>query len=60
MALDKFPERARVSEPAKDALMAALWAEVQRLKAHLAARDATAHEPRQDAHHARGPPAQTP
>jgi transposase len=40
--------------------MVTLWAEVQRLKARLAALEATRHEPRQDAHHSRVPPSHTP
>jgi transposase len=39
--------------------MAALWAEVQTLKARLAALEATPDEPRQDAHHASMPPSRT-
>jgi transposase len=40
--------------------MAALWAEVQLLKARLAALEAKPHEPRKDAHHSSVPPSQTP
>jgi transposase len=58
--MDKLPELARFSEPEKDALIAALWAEVQRLKAQLAALAATSHEPRKDAHNSSVPPSQTP
>jgi transposase len=39
--------------------MAALWAEVQTLKARLAALAATPYEPHQDAHHASMPPSRT-
>jgi transposase len=60
MAMDKLPELARLSEPEKDALMAALWAELQRLKAQLAALEAKSHEPRKDAHNSSVPPSQTP
>ena len=38
----------------------ALWAEVQRLTARLAALEATSHEPRKDAHHSSVPPSHTP
>ncbi len=48
--MHKRPELERLAEQAKDALMAALWAEVQRLKARLAALEAKPHEPRKDAH----------
>jgi transposase len=58
--MDKRPERERVSEPEKDALIAALWAEVQRLTARLAALETKAPAPRQDAHHSRVPPSHTP
>jgi len=36
-----------------------LWAEVQRLKTRLAAREAKAHEPRKDAHQSSVPPSHT-
>src|SRR5262245_51781942 len=58
--MDQRPELARLSEPEKDALIAALWAEVQRLKGRLAALEANPHAPRKDAHHASAPPAHTP
>jgi transposase len=58
--MDKLPELERLSEPEKDALILALWAEGQRLNTRLAALAATAHEPRKDAHTASVPPSQTP
>jgi transposase len=58
--MDKLPELEQLSEPEKDALMAALWAEVQRLKARLAALEAKQREPRKDAHNSSGSPSQTP
>ncbi len=58
--MDKLPELERLSEPEKDALIAALWAEVQRLKARLAALEAKPHEPRKDAHNSSVPPSHTP
>jgi transposase len=58
--MDKLPELGRLSEPEKDALIAALWAEVQLLKARLAALEAKPHEPRKDAHNSSVPPSQTP
>jgi transposase len=58
--MDKRPELERLSEPEKDALILALWAEVQRLQSRLAALEATSHEARKDAHNSRVPPAQTP
>ena len=58
--MDKRPELDRLSESEKDALITALWTEVQRLKARLAALEAKPHEPRKDAHHSSVPPSQTP
>jgi transposase len=58
--MDKLPAVERLSEPEKDALMAALWAEGQRLKARLAALEGKPHEPHKDAHNARVPPSHTP
>ena len=58
--MDKRPELERLSEAEKDALILALWAEVQRLQSRLAALEAKSHEPRQDAHHSSVPPSQTP
>ena len=58
--MDKRPELERVSEPEKDALMTALWAEVQHLKARLAALEAKPPEPRKDAHHSSVPPSHSP
>lgn len=58
--MDMRPELGRLSEPEKDAFMAALWAEVQLLKARLAALEAKPHQPRKDAHHSSVPPSQTP
>jgi len=57
--MDKLPELERVFELDKDALMAALWAEVQTLKVQLAALDAKPHEPRKDAHNSPVPPLRT-
>ena len=58
--MDKLPELARLSEPEKDALIAALWAEVQLLKAGPAALEVKEQEPRKDAHNLSVPPSQTP
>jgi transposase len=58
--MDKLPELERLSEPEKDALMTALWAEVQHLKARLTAREAKPPEPRKDAHHSSVPPSHSP
>src|SRR6266704_4847270 len=57
--MDKRPELERLSEPEKDALIMALWAEVQQLKARLAALEAKPHEPRKDAHNSSIPPSHT-
>jgi transposase len=58
--MDKLPELDRLSESEKDALITVLWTEVQRLKARLAALEATPREPRKDAHNSSVPPSQTP
>jgi transposase len=58
--MDQLPELECLSEPEKDALIAALWAEVQRLKTQLAALEAKAQAPPKDAHNSSVPPAQTP
>ena len=58
--MDKLPKLERLSEPEKDALIMALWAEVQRLKARLAALEAKSQEPRKDAHNSSVPPSHTP
>ena len=58
--MDKRPELERLSEPEKDALILALWAEVQGLKTRLAALEAKSHEPRKDAHNSSVPPSHTP
>ena len=58
--MDKLPELARLSESEKDALIAALWAEVQRLQARLAALEAKPPEPRKDAHNSSVPPSHSP
>ena len=58
--MDQLAARGRLSEPEKDALMAALWGEVQLLKARLAALEAKGQEPRKDAHHSSVPPSHTP
>ena len=58
--MDKLPELERLSASEKDALIAALWAEVQRLKARLSVLEATPHEPRKDAPNSSIPPSHTP
>src|SRR5262245_39478878 len=58
--MDKLPELDRLLESEKDALMTALWTEVQRLNARLAALESKPHEPRKDAHNSSVPPSQTP
>jgi transposase len=57
--MDQLPDLERLSEPDKDALIAVLWAEVQTLKARLAALEAKQHEPRKDAHNSSVPPSHT-
>ena len=56
----KLPEVERLSASEKDALMAARWAEVQRLNARRSVLEAKPHEPRKEAHHSSVPPSHTP
>jgi transposase len=58
--MDMPPELERLSELEKDALITALWAEVQRLKARVAALEAKPAEPRKDAHNSSVPPSHSP
>jgi transposase len=58
--MDKLPEVERLSASEKDALITALWVEVQRLKARLSVLEAKPHEPRKDAHNSSVPPSHTP
>jgi transposase len=58
--MEQLPALERLSEPEKDALIAALWAEVQRLNARLAALEAKAQAPRKNAHNSSVPPSQSP
>jgi transposase len=58
--MDNLPELEHFSDPEKDALIAALWAEVPHLKTRLAALEAKAHEPRKDAHNSSVPPSHAP
>ena len=57
--MDTLPELERLSEREKDALIVALWAEVQRLQARLAAFEAKQQEPVKDAHNSSVPPSRT-
>jgi transposase len=52
----KLSDLERLSEPDKEALMAALWAAVQTLNVRLAALEAKPYEPCKDAHHSSVPP----
>jgi transposase len=58
--MDKLPELEHLSELEKDALITALWAEVQRLNARLTALEAKPPEPRKDAHNSSVPPSHSP
>jgi transposase len=58
--MDKLPELERLSDQAKDALIAALWGEVQRLRAEVAALTAKLREPAKDARNSSLPPSKTP
>ncbi|MGH8064547.1 MAG: IS66 family transposase [Candidatus Entotheonellia bacterium] len=58
--MDKLPDLEQVSEQEKEALIVALWAEVQRLRTRLTALEAKLREPRKDARNSSVPPSQTP
>lgn len=58
--MDKLPDLEQVSEQEKDALIVALWAEVQRLRTRLTALEAKLREPRKEARNASVPPSPTP
>jgi transposase len=58
--MDKLPKLDHLSESEKDALIMALWAEVQGLKAQLAALAGKPQEPHKDAHNSSVPPSRTP
>jgi transposase len=57
--MDSLPDLTRLSEQDKEALIAALWVEVQRLRARLAAFAAKQQEPVKDAHNSSVPPSRT-
>ena len=58
-SMDSLPDLTRLSDQDKEALIAALWAEVQRLRARLAAFEAKQQEPVKDAHNSSVPPSRT-
>jgi transposase len=57
--MDKLPKLERLSEQEKDALIVALWAEVQCLRTRLAALEAKLQEPLKNARNSSVPPSQT-
>jgi transposase len=57
--MDKLPALDRLSHQEKDALIVALWAEVQRLQTRLAELEAKLQEPVKDARNSSVPPSQT-
>ena len=57
--MEKLPDLERLPEHDKDALMVALWAEVQRLGTRVAELEAKRHEPVTDARNSRVPPSHT-
>jgi hypothetical protein len=54
-SMESLPDLAQCSEQEKEALIVALWAEVQRLRARLAAFEAKQQEPVKDAHNSSVP-----
>ena len=57
--MDKLPALERLSEQEKDALIIALWAEVQRLQTRVAELEAKRQEPVKDARNSSVPPSHT-
>ena len=57
--MDTLPALERLSEQEKDALIVALWAEVQRLQTRVAELEAKLREPVKDARNSSVPPSQT-
>ena len=57
--MDTLPALARLSEQEKDALIVALWAEVQGLRTRVAELEVKRHEPVKDARNSSVPPSQT-
>ena len=57
--MDKLPALERLSEQEKDALIIALWGEVQRLQTRIAELEAKLQEPVKDARNSSVPPSQT-
>jgi transposase len=57
--MDTLPELERLSAQEKDALIVALWAELQRLRTRLADVEAKLHEPVKDAKNSSVPPSHT-
>ena len=58
--MDKLPNLEQLSDREKDALIVALWAEVQHLRTRLTALEARMQEPPKDARNSSVPPSQTP
>lgn len=58
--MDQLPLLDRLSEPEKDTLIQALWAETQALKTRIAELEAKLQKPRKDAHNSSVPPSKTP
>ena len=58
-SMESLPDLAQCSEQEKEALIVALWAEVQRLRARLATFEAKQQEPVKDAHNSSVPPSRT-
>lgn len=58
-SMESLPDLTQLAEREKEALIAVLWAEVQRLRARLAAFEAKQQEPVKDAHNSSVPPSRT-
>ncbi len=58
-SMESLPDLAQCSEQEKEALIVALWAEVQHLRARLATFEAKQQAPVKDAHNSSVPPSRT-
>ena len=58
--MNQLPALDRLSEPEKDALIQALWAEIQALQARIAELESQLQQPKKDAHNSSVPSSKTP
>ncbi len=58
--MNQLPALDRLSEPEKDAIIQALWAEIQVLKIRIAELESQLQQPKKDAHNSSVPSSKTP